>query len=182
MAGPWLVPVTSFRRSTGAVLPVVREGRLEPLRVADTTAGGDDPVIADVTLTSADGGIDVAATVATRWHSACRRCLRPVEGRLEVPVREVYRPAAARRGADDEETYELGTDHLDLEPLVRDAVLLALPLAPLCREDCAGLCPSCGADLSDGPCGCPTVAGDPRWAALDVLRLDPGGAPAPGRD
>jgi uncharacterized protein len=78
---------------------------------------------------------------------------------------------------DDEETYALGVDHLDLEPLARDAVLLNLPLAPLCRADCAGLCPICGADLADGDCGCDEESGDPRWAALDALR-DLGGADA----
>jgi uncharacterized protein len=77
----------------------------------------------------------------------------------------------------DEETYPLGADHLDLVPLARDAILLNLPLAPLCREDCVGLCPICGADLADGDCGCEEDSGDPRWAALDALR-DLGGADA----
>jgi uncharacterized protein len=55
-----------------------------------------------------------------------------------------------------------------LRPLVRDALLLELPLAPLCREDCRGLCAHCGADLNDGPCDCAPPR-DPRWDALDVL-------------
>jgi uncharacterized protein len=94
-----------------------------------------------------------------------------VEGDLDVEVRELYRPHGRLRGADDdEETYELSGEHLDLAPLVRDALLLSLPLAPLCGPDCPGLCPSCGADLSVGTCGCPQTAADKRWAALDVLR------------
>jgi len=72
------------------------------------------------------------------------------------------------------ETYPIHGDHIDLEPMAREAVVLGLPLAPLCRPDCKGLCPSCGADLNQGPCGCPPAAADPRWAALDALRpLDP---------
>ena len=55
------------------------------------------------------------------------------------------------------------------EPLVRDAVLLDLPLAPLCSEECLGLCPQCGANWNEGSCGCPPVT-DARWAALDRLR------------
>jgi uncharacterized protein len=72
------------------------------------------------------------------------------------------------------ETYPIAGDHIDLEPMTREAVVLGLPLAPLCRPDCKGLCPTCGAELNRGPCGCPPPATDPRWAALDALRpLDP---------
>ena len=59
---------------------------------------------------------------------------------------------------------------MDLLPLARDAVLLNLPLAPVCRPDCAGLCPTCGADLNEGPCLCLPVSSNGRWAALDALR------------
>ena len=76
----------------------------------------------------------------------------------------------ARWDADlDEDTYPLEGDQLDLRPLVRDALLLELPLAPLCREDCRGLCAECGADLNLGPCQC-RPALDARWRALDALR------------
>ena len=69
----------------------------------------------------------------------------------------------ARWDADlDEDTYPLEGDQLDLRPLVRDALLLELPLAPLCREDCRGLCAECGADLNLGPCQC-RPALDARW-------------------
>ncbi len=73
----------------------------------------------------------------------------------------------------DEETYELGSDYLDLAPLARDAILLDLPLAPLCREDCAGLCPTCGADRNEEACDCPTEVIDPRWVALEALLPGP---------
>ena len=75
--------------------------------------------------------------------------------------------------SEDEETYPLGVDHLDLKPLVRDALLLELPIAPLCRADCQGLCPTCGADLNRGPCGCAEQSGDARWSVLDALRGSP---------
>ena len=58
---------------------------------------------------------------------------------------------------------------LDLTPMVREEVLLAIPDSPLCRPDCAGLCPTCGADLNAGPCGCEQPGGDDRWAVLDQL-------------
>jgi uncharacterized protein len=199
-AGQWLVPITGLRRTTGSQRHEVRTGSLGQLRVADTVVDPATDVEVDVVLTSIDGGVEVAGTVRSQWTAECRRCLRPVGGDVVAEVREIYRPVApasvaairggsgaAAKGAAgvestssddlDEETYPLGADHLDLLPLARDAVLLNLPLAPLCREDCVGLCPTCGADLADGDCGCEEPSGDPRWAALDALR-DLGGADA----
>jgi uncharacterized protein len=85
-------------------------------------------------------------------------------------VRELF-----TRDGDPEETYPLGDDHIDLEPMVHDAVLLELPPAPLCRPDCAGLCPWCGANRNLAPCSC-VAPSDPRWAALDALRVPGTGA------
>lgn len=171
----WLVPVTALRRGRSDRQEEHRQGHLGELRVADTTVPADAVTSVDVVLSTVHGGIEVAGTVATRWEGECRRCLRTIGGDLLAEVRELYRQRDAGEADDeDEETYPLGGDQLDLEPLARDAVLLGLPLAPLCRPDCAGLCPTCGADLSDGACGCPPAAGDPRWGMLDLLR--------PGRD
>jgi uncharacterized protein len=69
----------------------------------------------------------------------------------------------------EDEFYPIVDDTIDLGPLARDAIVLELPMATLCREDCAGLCPQCGADRNEGPCGC-LAPRDPRWANLDVLR------------
>jgi uncharacterized protein len=82
-----------------------------------------------------------------------------------VPVRELFETTP-----DEEDIYLLKGDQIDLEPLVRDAVLLELPQAPLCTEGCRGLCPTCGTNLNEGTCPCETEVRDPRWAALDELR------------
>ncbi|MDE3205128.1 MAG: DUF177 domain-containing protein [Acidobacteriota bacterium] len=173
---PWLVPVTTLRRSLGNRRQENRSGRIGELRVADSRVPEDREVQAEVTLCSVDGGIEVAAGIDAPWVGECRRCLTPVGGVLRCEVRELYRPRSPGEPPDqDEETYPLSGEMLDLRPLVRDAILLELPIAPLCREGCAGLCPTCGADLNDGPCTCPPAGGDPRWAGLDVLRdLSPG--------
>jgi uncharacterized protein len=115
-------------------------------------------------------GIVLTGQVVAPWQGECRRCLRPVEGTLAAPVQEVFeaRPVEG-------ETRLLDGAHVDVEPVAREAVLLELPLAPLCRDDCPGLCPRCGADLATSACGCADVEGDPRWAPLDALRLDQGG-------
>lgn len=174
MTNPWLVPITSLRRNVGAQRAERREGRLDGLSVAGTMVPRDVDVVADVLLTSILGAVEVTGTVRAPWQGECRRCLQPVRGELESSVRELYRPADAEaHGEAEDETYEMGNDYLDLAPLARDALLLELPLAPLCRPDCAGLCPTCGVDRNIEPCDCAVEAVDPRWLALEALRSDP---------
>jgi uncharacterized protein len=118
-----------------------------------------------------------SGTVEAPWTAECRRCGRPVEGRVHAAVRERYVVSggtdgggASGGGAElDDEAYPLEGDVLDLEPLARDAVLLELPLAPLCAEDCLGLCPQCGINRNEEACSCEQPV-DPRWSALDALR------------
>ncbi len=109
--------------------------------MAASVVPADAEAVADAVLDSVDGGIEVTATVSAPWKGECRRCLKPVDGRLRCEVREMYRPRAAHeRPEDDEETYAAATsDHLDLEPLVRDALLLELP-SPRCAGRTAWGC------------------------------------------
>jgi len=118
--------------------------------VTGTYVPDDAEIEADVVLEPVHGGVMASGHVRAGWVGSCRRCLEPVTGTLETEVRELYEP-----GSDETETYLLNGDQLDLEPLVRDAVLLGLPQAPLCEEGCRGLCATCGAELDQGPCGCP---------------------------
>jgi uncharacterized protein len=115
-------------------------------------------------LDSVPGAVVVSGTVTAPWRGPCRRCLADADGTVRIDVREVFEDEP-----DPEQTYLLEGDRLDLEPLARDAVLLELPLAPLCREECAGICPTCGADRNVAPCQCSATPPDPRWAALDAL-------------
>ena len=172
---PWLVPITKLRRSHGQRQHEIRRGRLGELRVGDSRVVANAEVEVDAVLDSVDGGIEVSATVRAPWEGECRRCLDPISSELEVEVREMYRNHPAREADEDEDTYPLGGELLDLSPLARDALLLELPINPLCRTDCPGLCPSCGASRLAGPCGCPEPAVDHRWAALEGL-LPPAGS------
>jgi DUF177 domain-containing protein len=174
-AHPFVVPVARLRRS-GQSQHEVRRGEVAlagPLDEAGVDAGrsgvpaGTD-VEVDVTLIPFSGGIQVEGTVRAPWVGICRRCAEPVSGELRIGVRERFAddPLAA---PSDEELYPIVDDTIDLAPLVRDAVVLELPMAPLCREDCAGLCAQCGANRNEADCGC-VAPRDPRWANLDVLR------------
>ena len=126
-----------------------------------------EPVVLDLTLASYPGGIMATGTVSAPWRGECRRCGGPVEGTVVADVLERYAPVG---GTDrDEEAYPLAGDELDLEPLARDAVLLELPLAPLCSRGLPGPVPDLRGQPEHRACDCAPVA-DPRWAALDVLR------------
>ncbi len=170
---PFLVHVARLRREDGASWPEQLRGPIEDLACSGSAVPAGADCEADLVLESVIGGLSVQGTVSAPWVGECRRCLAPAAGTLQVAVRDLFTP-----GGDGEESYPLEGDDLDLEPLVRDAVLLELPQAPLCRPDCQGLCPDCGVDRNGDSCSCQAPP-DPRWAALDALAV-PDPAPATG--
>jgi uncharacterized protein len=119
----------------------------------------------DLTAESIDGGIWVKGTISGSYHAECRRCLTAVDRPFSFEAGELYRPA----GEAWEEGYVIKDTTIDLGPLVLDTVLLSLPHDPLCRDDCAGLCPKCGRNLNDEPHAHEAEA-DSRWSALKDLK------------
>lgn len=122
------------------------------------------PVELDLRLESAVEGVLVTGTAMVELRGECVRCLSPVEDRIEVDLQELF--VYPGSDATEEEASRLEGDLLDLEPVLRDAVVLDLPFQPLCRPDCAGLCPQCGANLNDDPDHQHRADNDPRWDAL----------------
>lgn len=114
-------------------------------------------------------GVLVSGTASAPLAGECGRCLDPVTSTIEVDLQELY--AYPESDATEDEASRLEGDFLDLEPALRDAVVLALPLTPLCREDCGGLCVVCGARRDDVDCGHDTAPVDPRWASLNDLAV-----------
>ncbi len=134
---------------------------------------GDD-VELDLQLEAVMEGVFVSGSVRARAVGECVRCLDEVVEDLDVRVQELFvypgRAEVAKENGDDEEDLpELDGDLVDVEPLVRDAVVTALPFQPLCRDDCPGLCSICGAHLADDPQHSHETL-DPRWAALGGLQ------------
>ena len=129
------------------------------------------PVDLDLRLEAVVEGVLVTGTVSAELEGECARCLEDVRSEVHADVTElfVYDDEEPRRDDEDEETRRMQGDLLDLEPLLRDAVVLALPFQPLCRDDCPGLCVECGARLADDPDHRHDGAVDPRWAALQGL-------------
>lgn len=117
-------------------------------------------------MASGPGSYYWEGRVRTEVRVTCRRCLEAVTAEVDDAVRLLFTedednddPAAV--------TIPPRAAELDLAGVIREALILAVPEYPLCRDDCRGLCPRCGADLNDGPCGCRLEA-DPRWAALQA--------------
>ncbi|HEX5018925.1 MAG TPA: YceD family protein [Actinomycetes bacterium] len=125
------------------------------------------PVELDVRLESVVEGVLVSGSARAQAIGECVRCLDPIAIELDLDVQELFAyPDAA--AADAEEIAQVEDELVDFRPVLRDAVVLALPLQPVCRDDCLGLCPTCGARLNDDPEHHHDQV-DPRWAALGEL-------------
>jgi uncharacterized protein len=167
-----LVNVADLRRRLGQRRNEPIEVSLDRQTVVSSSTTGA-PVVGEVMIESIERGVSVFGGVRFAWEGDCRRCLEVTGGHLDVEIAEIF-----QIGADgDSDLLALEGDQIDLVPLVREAVVLSLPLAPLCRDDCPGPDPDrypaltedelvgldAGDDGGPGP--------DPRWAALDQLHL-----------
>jgi uncharacterized protein len=126
------------------------------------------PLDLDLQLQSVTEGVLVTGTVTAPLVGECGRCLDPVSEDLVVELCELfaYPDSATDETTELDEVHRIDHDLVDVEPVVRDAVVLSLPWTPLCRADCAGLCPTCGQRLDELPAEHAHDMIDPRWAAL----------------
>jgi uncharacterized protein len=173
MSRRFIVSTGELFRHPGARQRVQLAGPLPGVMVS-TSRLTDDDVRADLTLEAQGSAVTVTGRVVGRWTGECRRCLATTGGELEVGLREIFEPDPV-----EGETYRLDRDQVDLEPALREALALALPLAPLCDDACAGPDPEDhpvtvedgteddGANGTNGE-----GPADPRWSALDALRFD----------
>ncbi|HWC31832.1 MAG TPA: DUF177 domain-containing protein [Actinomycetota bacterium] len=161
-----LVDVRDLLAAPAATRALKRSEALEGLE--GELARADDPIRMELRLESVVEGILVSGRLRGSIRYSCARCLKPGESGFDVEVTELFSQGAA---PDDEEAYPVEEGSIDLEPMVRDAVLLGMPFSPLCRPDCLGLCERCGGDRNLGECVCAEEV-DPRWAALDGLNID----------
>ena len=137
---------------------------------------GDPTPAAPIRVT---GRLSSAGPDRFYWHGTiegdvalpCRRCLGDASGHVSEEAHLIFAEAGTEDLEDDPDVFLLDarTAELDLRPALREQWLLHVPGYALCRDDCQGLCPSCGADLNVGPCGCASSAADPRWESLRSL-------------
>lgn len=168
---PLRINVMEVRRRPGTQREVVVTTPLPDLAISSAHVPPGGEVTVEGVLEAIEGAVTLSATVTAPWVGECRRCLDPVEGTVEATISEIFEAKPV-----EGETYPIEDDDVDLEPVVRDAVLLGLPLAPLCRADCPGPAPDAlpvilegqgpASDTEDEP------APDPRWAGLEQLKFD----------
>ncbi|CAB4894565.1 unannotated protein [freshwater metagenome] len=140
------------------------------LGLADNRFTPDDAIEVHLRLESLNDGIVVVGSISVPWHGQCRRCLKPLAEVAVCDVDELYQTVVT-----NPEAFEIVDNQLDLSPMARELALLDAPDSPLCRPDCAGLCPVCGADSNQVLCGCAAPVVASQWAVLDQLKEQLGG-------
>jgi uncharacterized protein len=161
------VGVSDLRKHPGSRRRIERGIPLGCLSVTGSAVPAEGVAAVDVTIESLSDGVTVTGEVHFPWEGPCRRCLEPTSGEGVVTVREVFKDQP-----EGEDLLPLEGDTVDLGAAVHDAVVLGLPMAPLCSEDCPGPAPEEFPVVTAGDeSAAPT---DPRWAALSELRFDAG--------
>ncbi len=168
-ANPWFVDLRELGRRAGSMqeiersVPAPADWRVELIGVPE---GAE--VRMRLRLESVMEGVLVSGEVDVPVVGSCARCLEPVEDTLELDLQELfaYSGSTTEATTEEDEVRLVEHDTIDLEPLVRDAVVLSLPLAPVCTDDCRGLCVDCGQRLADVPDDHAHEVVDPRWAGL----------------
>ena len=153
------------QRQVTRTVPAPADLGIEVLHVPEGS-----PVEFDLRLEAVMDGVLVTGTATAGLEGECVRCLDPIHREVEADFQELYLYDDQDVIDEDDDVSKLEGDLLDLEPLLRDAVVLELPLQPVCVDDCPGLCPECGARLADDPDHTHEDAIDPRWAALADLQ------------
>jgi len=138
-----------------------------------------EPPVAELFLERHGDMVTARGSYRARLVLACSRCLEPMAVELGGPLEMVYQPQPTALGheevelADDEmEVSFYGGEEIDLAGALFDEVNLAIPMAPLCRPECPGMCPRCGQSRQNGACTCSNEESDPRWAKLAELKLE----------
>lgn len=167
---PLDINVADLRKRLGQRRDFSIDIDLEPLSVISSRTTLD-PVVGQVVLESIERGISVLGSVTFGWESECRRCLQVLTGQIEAVIEEIFQVNAP----EDSEINAFDGEHLDLMPVMRDTVMAALPLSPLCSTDCLGPDPERYPALTSDEAeaiAARDAAPDPRWAALKGLKLD----------
>jgi uncharacterized protein len=171
-SSPLVVDITRLGRRPGAMFPL-HETVASPARIGLDMAGvaTGAPLDLDLRVESVSEGVLVSGTVSAPITGECSRCLTPFQDRIEVDLTELfaYPDSLTEATTEEDEVGRVVGDTVDLEQPIIDAVGLELPFSPVCRDDCPGLCPSCGVALAAAEPGHHHDEIDPRWAKLTAM-------------
>lgn len=161
------IDITDLAHAPGATKTVRTSEVLEDFRSGLGGVKEDKPVKLDLVADSVPEGVQVSGTVSGQMRLSCSRCLVEFVENFEQRVDETFYYELG----EEAEGYEVKDLRIDVEPMLRDLIVLNIPVRPLHREDCKGLCQVCGADRNIDDCGHDTNPVDIRWAPLEKLRL-----------
>jgi uncharacterized protein len=161
------IDVRDLLARPGSSREVLLAPAIQGLRTELAEVPPEAPVRIDVLLESVIEGIFVSGSILGTVRYRCARCLKSFGGDVRLEVSELF----ARGASEGDDEYPVSEGMIDLEPMIRDSVMLSMPFSPLCRPDCLGLCERCGGDRNLGECQCPPRS-DPRWDVLQSLDLD----------
>jgi uncharacterized protein len=167
VSNPLLINAAELLRRPGSERRLTLTPTVAELGIVDPKFDPDATVEVSLRLESLTDGIVVDGVLRAPWADSCRRCLAPAGGDVVSEVGELFQHVVT-----DPDAFEIVGDQIDLGAMIRENILLDAPIAPLCRPDCAGLCPTCGIDLNTATCDCVTAVVDPRWEALSQLKAN----------
>lgn len=132
---------------------------------------GISPLTCDLTAVYVEGNaVEVTGKLFAELDMSCSRCLKPLKRKVDIDFEETFKridtPEEEGQNEEEDDIWLIADDQVDLNPYIEEALLLNLPYAAVCKEDCKGLCPSCGTDLNERDCDCEKERIDPRLAAL----------------
>ena len=171
-ASPLVVSVTNLMHRPGT-METLTEVVPAPADLGNALIGVEEgsDIDLDIRMESVVDGILVTGSVVVDVHGECSLCLDPIDYEMSANIQELFVFEKAPAGGPEDEVdeqYAVEDDSIDLEPALRDAVILQLPFQPVCRDTCQGLCADCGARLEDDP-GHHHEVLDPRWSDLQGL-------------
>lgn len=165
MASPLVVNILELIRRPGTYKDLDMSVPTSEFVFDDHRIDDSHEVRIDLHVESTSSGIIVDGRLGAGASGQCSRCLADLGLAIESDVQEIY-----QRTPENEDINPLEGDQLDLRPMVRESLLLAIPEAPVCSPDCKGLCPVCGVDLNRESCSCARPVADDRWSVLDQLK------------
>lgn len=170
MSSPWIVNVAELLRRPGSTRTIELNPTVAELGIeGDPRFDGGAELRVILQLEALSDAVVVHGHVNVPWQGTCRRCLAKVDGEVDGEIRELYQLTVT-----DPEAFEIVGDQIDLRRMVREVAVLDAPANPVCRPDCAGLCPVCGVDRNAATCSCEVSTSDPRWDALSGLKAQLG--------
>lgn len=168
MTAPELrVGVSELRRRPGNRMQLDRSVPLGPLAISSSSIPEGEEVLLSATLEALSDGVTLSGSVHVPWQGECRRCLEMTSGVVTVEIAEIFKD---RTEGELGEILPISNDSIDLGSVVHDAAILALPIAPLCKADCAGPIPEVFPVITPETAEADPI--DPRWASLGELRFD----------